>query len=71
MLFSIYQFSTVYVILNNFQSALHIITSLWLPVPRKNYFNMTLKKLKTFRRSVPMNFHDTKKLFMIVTGGFP
>ena len=33
---------------------------------------MTLKKLKTFRKSIPMNFHEIKKLFMIVTDGtFP
>ena len=48
------------VILNRSQIALHI-TGLWLPVHGKN--SMTLKKVKTFRRCVPMNFMEPKNCF--------
>ena len=52
-------------ILNHSQKALYI-AGLWLPVPRKKY-NYDFEKLKTFRGWVPMNFHGTKKLLLLVS----
>ena len=58
-MFSIYQFY-----LESFPKALYI-TGLWLPVPRKKKYDF--EKLKTFRGWVPMNFHGTKLLLLMVS----
>ena len=60
--FSIYQFSIV----RHLESFLKCIAFYWFMASsaKKKY---DLKKLKTFRRWVSMDFHGTKKLLLMVS----